>query len=138
MGRIVPLQCPEGPRLTHLQDFSDRFMALDFSHLSQTGRVAHRPSARSEAVSSRLHTPLCDVGHQARSKALRKGPLREFSGPISQASVSSLSFWHCVPFSANLVRMREQAISACEGCAEFLRVGAGDQHVKSLTGIQGT
>ena len=30
MGRIVPLQCPEGPRLTHLQDFSDRFMALDF------------------------------------------------------------------------------------------------------------
>jgi hypothetical protein len=26
MGRIVPLQCPEKPRFTHLRDFSDSFL----------------------------------------------------------------------------------------------------------------
>jgi hypothetical protein len=107
---------------------------LDFSHLSQTGRVAYRPSARREAVSSRLHSPLCDVGDQARSAALRKGPLRElwpdFPGRLA------VSFWHCVPLCYSCAS--ERAISACEGLGDFLRVGAGDRHAKSPTGIRGT
>jgi hypothetical protein len=36
------------------------------------------------------------------------------------------------------MREEEEAISACEGFGEFLRVGVGDQHEKTLRGIQGT
>src|SRR5215208_4647639 len=52
--------------------------AVDFSHLSQTGWIAHRPSAQREAISRWLHTPLSDVGDEARRAALRKGLLRGF------------------------------------------------------------
>jgi hypothetical protein len=72
------------------------YSKLDFSHLSQTGGVAHRPSARREAVSSRLHTQLCDVGDQARRAAPRKGPLREFWPDLPGRLAAS--FCHCVPF----------------------------------------
>src|SRR5215208_6791098 len=53
-------------------------LRLDFSHLSQTGWIAHRPSAQREAISRWLHTPLSDVGDEARRAALRKGLLRGF------------------------------------------------------------
>src|SRR3712207_4603119 len=36
-----------------------------------------------------------------------------------------------------LVRIREEAISACEGLGDFLRVSRLSRHAKSLTGIQG-
>ena len=58
--------------------FSDNTWMLDFSHLSQTGWIAHRPSAQREAISRWLHTPLSDVGDEARRAALRKGLLRGF------------------------------------------------------------
>jgi hypothetical protein len=49
--------------------FSDSLSRLDFSHLSQTGWVAHRQSAQREDISSWLHTPLSDLGDKAPSSA---------------------------------------------------------------------
>jgi len=48
---------------------------LDFSHLSQSGGVAHRPSTQSEAISSLLHTPLFAISAKKLLAALRKGLL---------------------------------------------------------------
>jgi hypothetical protein len=62
--------------------FSASFWALDFSHLSQAGSIDHRPSAQRMVISSWLHAPLSDVGHEAPRAALRKGLLRVFSSPI--------------------------------------------------------
>jgi hypothetical protein len=50
--------------------------------------------------------------------------------------VGYLSFWQRVPFSCSCAR--EEAVSVCEGFRDFLRVGVGGRHAKSLTGIQGT
>jgi hypothetical protein len=52
-------------------------LKLDFSHLSQTGWIAHRPSSQREAISRWLHTPLSDLGEEAPSSAA-KGLLRVF------------------------------------------------------------
>src|SRR3712207_6676947 len=78
-----------GLRRGRVRDFSDSFCGLDFSHLTQTGWVAHRPSAQREAISRWLHTPLSDVGDEARRAALRKGLLRDTPSPISQVGISS-------------------------------------------------
>jgi hypothetical protein len=58
------------------QRFIRQFLELDFSHLSQTGWSAHRPSTQRKAISSWLHTPLSDVGNQARSSAPKEAILR--------------------------------------------------------------
>jgi hypothetical protein len=51
---------------------------LDFSHLSQSGWVAHRPSAQREAISRWLHTPLFAISATKPQAELRKGLLRGF------------------------------------------------------------
>ena len=96
MGRKGPFWCSVRLHCRLLRPFSDSFMALDFSHLSQTGWVAHRPSAQRKAISSRLNTPLSDIGDEARSAALRKGLLREFWPDLPGRL--AVSFCHCVPF----------------------------------------
>jgi hypothetical protein len=59
-------------------DHPAAFSQLDFSHLSQSGWVAHRPSAQSEAISSSLHTPLFAISATKLPAAIRKGLLRGF------------------------------------------------------------
>ena len=66
--------------------FSDSFSTLDVSHLSQTGWVAHRPSAQRKAISSWLHTPLSYGGHKASSSAPKGATprfLARFAGSVS-------------------------------------------------------
>jgi hypothetical protein len=76
-GRIVPLGCPWRPRLMHLRDFSDSFMAVDFSHLGETGidtllSPLHKelrsrclpPADHGDRVRSSLHTTSLKTRHE--------------------------------------------------------------------------
>jgi hypothetical protein len=77
-GRDVPahLSCPYSPECVE----------LDFSHLSQSGWVAHCPSSQREVISSWLHTPLSDGGHKAPSSAPKGATprfLARFLGSVS-------------------------------------------------------
>jgi hypothetical protein len=59
---------------------------LDFSHLSQTGWIIHRPSAQREALLIWLHTPLPDLGDEATSSAPKGATPRllgQFAGSVS-------------------------------------------------------
>src|SRR5215211_7720779 len=47
--------------------------AVDFSHLSQTGWVAHRPYAQREDISSWLHTPLFRCRRQSSKQRSERG-----------------------------------------------------------------
>jgi hypothetical protein len=78
MGREVPFRWFVRLHCSLLRPFSDSLSGLDSSHLSQSGWVAHRPSAQSEAISRWLRTLLSEVGHEAGSAALQKGLLRGF------------------------------------------------------------
>jgi hypothetical protein len=90
--------------------FSDSFKALDFSHLSQSEWVAHRPSAQRETISRWLHTPLCDVAEEAPSSAPKGATLRLLARfPGSVALLLAL----CVPLCYSCAS--EETISACEG-----------------------
>ena len=67
-------------------DLSDSFMALDFSHLSQSGWLAHCPSSQREVISSWLHTLLSDGGHKAPNSAPKGATprfLARFLGSVS-------------------------------------------------------
>jgi hypothetical protein len=50
-----------------------RTSELDFSHLSQSGWVAHRPSAQREDISSWLHTPLFRSRPQSSKQRSERG-----------------------------------------------------------------
>jgi hypothetical protein len=59
---------------------------LDFSHLSQTGWITHRPSAQRETISRWLHTPLFNLGDDATSSAPKGATPRllgRFPGSVS-------------------------------------------------------
>ena len=68
------------PRQTkkEMQPLTPAQAKLDFSHLSQSGWVAHRPSAQREAISRWLHTPLFAISATKPQAELRKGLLRGF------------------------------------------------------------
>src|SRR5215207_5604451 len=68
-GLLPLLLAALGAPIRDLSRISKQFRKLDFIHLSQTGWVAHRPSAQNEAISSWLHTPLSDLGDEGRSRA---------------------------------------------------------------------
>src|SRR5215217_5387948 len=61
-------------------------MTLDFSHLSQSGWVAHRLSTQRETISRWLRNQLCDGGHKAPSSAPKGATprlLARFLGSVS-------------------------------------------------------
>ena|SRR5215211_1728691 len=81
------------------------------------------------------HTPLSDVGHQARRAERSERGYSEASSPICR--VGQLSFWHCAPFSATRAheRCRFHSVKAWE---TFCVLVAYTEAQKSLKGIQGT
>src|SRR5215211_6136793 len=81
LSRMVMVAIPFSERCVFVQGSqgSSRIESkLDFSHLSQSGWVAHRPSAQREAISRWLHTPLFAISATKPQAELRKGLLRGF------------------------------------------------------------
>src|SRR5688500_15859024 len=64
---------------------------LDFSHLSQTGWVAHRPPAQREAISTGGYTPPAFRWRPRSHKQRSERGYSETYSPISR--VGWLSFW---------------------------------------------
>src|SRR5215208_6660883 len=76
---VAPLRCCQPKKLgaSLAKLYSPKCLELDFSHLSHTGWIAHRPSAQREAISSWLLTPPFAISATKKLQAtLRKGLLR--------------------------------------------------------------
>jgi hypothetical protein len=129
LGRRAPFA------LKWLKSSSETVWKLDFSHLSQSRWCRSRPSAQRERPAPGTYdAPLSPLGDGARKRPERTNPY--LLARLAESDSRSLGPPSC-PVLLLLGRTREEAISACEGTGDFLRVGRLRRPAKSPTGIQG-